>query len=94
VNKTEAYIALAAMIVAIANIFFLIFKAPVIVISAFSFAMSIAVLYFSYRELIVMDIFKQIRNIMITSAVDNDVKKAVEDSREAMKNATNPFEEK
>ena len=93
-NKTEAYIALAAMIVAIANIFFLIFKAPIIVISVFSFAMSLAVLYFAYREIIVLDIVKQIRNIMITSAVDKDVKKAVEDSRDAMKNATNPFKEK
>ena len=91
-NKTEAYIALSAMIVAIANIFFLIFRAPVIVISVFSFAMSIAVLYFSYREIIVLDIVKQIRNIMITSAIDKDVKKAVDESRDAMKNATDPFE--
>jgi hypothetical protein len=90
-NQTEAYITLFSMLVAIANIFFLIFKTNYAVISSFSFAMSLAVLYFSYKELIILDFVQHIRSIIFMGMLDKNISKAFNDSRKVLKDAKNPF---
>lgn len=91
-NQREANIALFAFIVGIVNIFLLIFHANIWVLSAFSFALSIAVFYFAWRELEVLDVVKNIRNVILMSWMEKDVNKAIKESMEELQNAKNPFE--
>ena len=93
INKKEAYIALFTMIVAICNIFFLIFKASNDITYAFSLAMSVAVIYFAWRELETLDIIKQIRTIILLNSIEKNVDKALVEAMEAVKNAPDPWKE-
>jgi hypothetical protein len=92
INKKEANIALFALIVAIANVFLIIFGANRIILSIFSFAMSIGVMYFAWRELEQLDIIKQIKLILAIGAIEKDIVNTWQDSVEAVKNAPNEFE--
>jgi len=93
INKREAYIALFSILVGMANIFFIILRANSWVIGAFSFAMSIEVFYFAWRELMTLDFMKQIKTMLLLSAVEKDLTQAWKNVSGAVKNAPNPWVE-
>jgi hypothetical protein len=91
INQREAYICMFSLIIAIANIFLIIFKANLMVITTFSFAMSIAVLYFSWRELEELDIIQKIKMIFLMGTIEKDIMKTWKDSLKEIKKADNEF---
>ncbi len=93
INKREAYTAMVAMLVAMANILFMLLQANSTIIRIFSFTMSLAVLYFSYRELATLDIIKNIRNMMLMNVMQGKVDEAWKEARDAVKNGKNPWPE-
>ena len=93
INKREAYTAMFALLVAIANVFFIIFSVSAIVLKVFSFAMSIAVMYFAWRELEQMDIIKQIKLILALGAIEKDIVKTWQDSVDVIQNTPVEFKE-
>lgn len=94
INKREAYIALFSIIVGMANVFFIMFKASSGVINAFSLAMTIAVFYFAYRELMTLDFMKHIKNMILLASVEKDLDKAWENIHSSVKDAENPWVKK
>lgn len=92
INKKEAYIALFAILVGICNIFFIILKANTTILGIFSFAMTLSVFYFAWRELQTLDFIKQIRTIMLLSAMEQDIAKAMKNAVKAVKDAKAPAE--
>lgn len=93
INKKEAYFALFSILFAMANIFMIILRANPWVLGAFSFALSLAIFYFAWRELITLDFMKQIKKMLLISAVEKDLSQAWKNVHGAVKNAENPWVE-
>ena len=75
-NAREAYFAMFALLIAISNIFFIIFNADAVVLQIFSFALSIATIYFAFLTLIELDIINQIKMIMVTHVLGRTIEEA------------------